>query len=85
MESERDEFEDHVRRVTTEKSSICENMVFALTHADSSAEIVTILTQSFSREETPMNIKVGSYVLVVLLTYCQSDCEVIYCIRYPIQ
>jgi hypothetical protein len=54
----RDQLENMLRTLTSEKQVIGECMAFSLDNADSSAEIVIIISQSLCLPETPMHKKV---------------------------
>lgn len=63
-DAQRDEFEDMLRSLTLERSQIKEAMGFALDNADAAGEVVEVLTESLTLEETPIPTKVSRLMLV---------------------
>jgi U2-associated protein SR140 len=63
-EAERDAFEDILRTLTVERSSIRAAMLFALDHAPAAAEISDTLIQALSLPETPVAVKVARLFLL---------------------
>lgn len=55
---QRDKFEDLLRGLTAERTAVRDAMVFALDHADCAAEVVEILTEALTLDETPIPTKV---------------------------
>ncbi|MEW5308379.1 MAG: hypothetical protein WDW38_000347 [Sanguina aurantia] len=64
LESERDRFEDMLRGITVERTDITDAMMFALGNADASGEVVDILAQSLSLQETAVPLKVARLFVV---------------------
>ena len=56
--SKRDKFEDLLRNLTTEKTSIGQAMIFCIEHADCAEEIVECIVEALSITYTPLNKKV---------------------------
>ncbi len=51
-QEERDIFEDILKtKITTQKSAICESMVFCMDHANSSGQIVLTIADAFDEAE----------------------------------
>ncbi|KAJ3679191.1 hypothetical protein LUZ60_017202 [Juncus effusus] len=63
-DSQRDEFEDMLRKLTLERIQIKEAMAFCLDNADAAGEIVEVLTESLTLKETPIPTKVARLMLV---------------------
>lgn len=57
-DEKREEFEDILRNLTTERKSISEAMAFCLDNADHSAEIVYTILESINNLEAPITKKV---------------------------
>lgn len=57
-EDKREEFEEILRNLTTDRKSICEAMAFCLDNAEYSAEIVFIIAESLSNAESSIPKKV---------------------------
>jgi hypothetical protein len=55
---QRDKFEDLLRGLTAERGAVRDAMVFALDHADCAAEVVDILAEALTLDETPIPTKV---------------------------
>eukprot|EP00471_Norrisiella_sphaerica_P004924 CAMPEP_0184483122 /NCGR_PEP_ID=MMETSP0113_2-20130426/4736_1 /TAXON_ID=91329 /ORGANISM="Norrisiella sphaerica, Strain BC52" /LENGTH=692 /DNA_ID=CAMNT_0026863309 /DNA_START=147 /DNA_END=2225 /DNA_ORIENTATION=+ len=66
---ERDEFEDRLRGLTLNKTKIAYGMGFALDHAEEAKEIVEIITEALSLDETPIPKKVARLYLVSDILY----------------
>lgn len=56
---QRDKFEDLLRGLTAERGAVRDAMTFALDHADCAAEVVDILTEALTLDETPIPTKVS--------------------------
>eukprot|EP00468_Gymnochlora_sp_CCMP2014_P009633 CAMPEP_0167759516 /NCGR_PEP_ID=MMETSP0110_2-20121227/11070_1 /TAXON_ID=629695 /ORGANISM="Gymnochlora sp., Strain CCMP2014" /LENGTH=695 /DNA_ID=CAMNT_0007645917 /DNA_START=44 /DNA_END=2131 /DNA_ORIENTATION=- len=65
----RDEFEDRLRGLSLNRTKIAYGMGFALDHADEAKEIVEIITESLSLDETPIPKKVARLFLVSDILY----------------
>jgi len=63
-DEERDAFEDMLRSLTVERSSIRTAMLFALDHAAAAAEISDTLVQALTLRETPVAVKVARLFLL---------------------
>lgn len=63
-DAQRDEFEDMLRSLTLERGQIKEAMGFALDNADAAGEVVEVLTESLTLQETPIPTKVSRLMLV---------------------
>ncbi|KAL3630025.1 Protein rrc1 [Castilleja foliolosa] len=63
-DAQRDEFEDMLRALTLERSQIKDAMGFALDNADAAGEVVEVLTESLTLNETPIPTKVARLMLV---------------------
>jgi len=66
---ERDEFEDRLRGLSLNRTKIAYGMGFALDHAEEAKEIVEIITESLSLDETPIPKKVARLCLVSDILY----------------
>ena len=64
---QRDKFEDLLRGLTAERGAVRDAMTFALDHADCAAEVVDILAEALTLDETPIPTKVGSTLCVPVL------------------
>jgi hypothetical protein len=60
-DEENEEFENILRDMTTERSSIANALLFCFDHAESSAELVLIIAQSLKLDETFLLKKVFSH------------------------
>eukprot|EP01105_Mastigella_eilhardi_P004290 TRINITY_DN156_c1_g1_i2.p1 TRINITY_DN156_c1_g1~~TRINITY_DN156_c1_g1_i2.p1 ORF type:complete len:743 (-),score=184.89 TRINITY_DN156_c1_g1_i2:32-1984(-) len=60
----RDEFEDLLRQLTSDRNKICAAMAFALDHAEAAEEVVDVVAQSLTIFETPIPTKVARLFLV---------------------
>jgi U2-associated protein SR140 len=63
-DSQRDEFEDMLRALTLERSQIQEAMGFALDNSEAAGEVVEVLTESLTLNETSIPTKVARLMLV---------------------
>lgn len=66
---ERDEFMDRLRGLSLNRTKIAYGMGFALDHAEEAKEIVEIITESLSLDETPIPKKVARLFLVSDILY----------------
>jgi hypothetical protein len=64
LDEQRDEFEDMLRALTTERERIKEAMGFAIDHSDASSEIVQVVTEALTLSVTPIPLKVARLFLV---------------------
>lgn len=60
---QRDKFEDLLRGLTAERGAVRDAMTFALDHADCAAEVVDILAEALTLDETPIPTKAGNTAL----------------------
>ena len=58
----RDELEDILRNISTERKSISDAMVYCIENADKAGEIVDCIAESLLIAETPLNTKVSCFI-----------------------
>eukprot|EP00117_Sycon_ciliatum_P015546 scpid41385/ scgid15341/ U2 snRNP-associated SURP motif-containing protein; 140 kDa Ser/Arg-rich domain protein; U2-associated protein SR140 len=68
-EKNRDFLEDMLHKITIDRQTIADGMVFCLDHADCAEEIVECITESLSILETPIPLKAARLYLVSDILY----------------
>jgi hypothetical protein len=63
-EGQRDDFEDLLRGLNTHRPRIRDAMGFAIDNSEAASEIVQVLTEALTLDETPIPIKIARLFLV---------------------
>eukprot|EP00096_Caligus_rogercresseyi_P001021 TRINITY_DN1160_c0_g2_i2.p1 TRINITY_DN1160_c0_g2~~TRINITY_DN1160_c0_g2_i2.p1 ORF type:complete len:614 (+),score=187.37 TRINITY_DN1160_c0_g2_i2:180-2021(+) len=63
-DSQRDRFEEMLRNLVPDRNPVAESMVWCMEHADAGEEIVDVITESLSIQETPLGRKIARLYLI---------------------